>query len=1100
MEELNDIEFLRTLKERGIEVRASEDRLRVNAPVGALTKPMQEELLRRKGRLLTLLTPPPASSAIQSTGAANAPLTYEQEAIWLMERFHPGTVAYSIPEAFFFEFAVDLELLSRSMDYLLQRHEILRCSISEKDGVAYQHVAESFHIPIDFTDLSTIDEALRDAELHALVRQMSRIPFNLSKPPLVRAHLFRLAPARHVAFVNVHHILADRESMDILQHEIEIIYTALAQGRAVDLPPLPIQYMDYAVWEREHSVVLHEQQSTYWKKKLADAPTYLELPFSKPRPSIQTFAGDIEPFFISEQTTAGLRVLALSENASLYMLLLSAFSVLLTRYTGKQDFCIGSPISGRHRTETEPLIGLFVNTVVMRCQPSSANTFRELLKQVRSTALEAYSHSETPFQRLVAELHPERNPGISPLFQIMFALDSLRGETRGVSSQIDTEPGVSKFDLTLQLSEAGGAVGGHFEYRTDLFDRAGIHRFANSFSVLLDSIVHEPDRAISELDLLSATDKQKILIDWNATELDFPRQDAIHTLFEKQVALSPAAIAIEHHSEAITYAQLNENANRLAHHLIATGVRPGECVGICLNRSIRMIESMLAVLKAGGAYVPLDPAYPAQRIRIMLEDSRLAVLITEPEYAPHPLPDFVSTVYRSAESSSIDSMPGINPDRNVGANDLAYVIYTSGSTGRPKGVAIEHHSTNSFLHWAMQTFSAASLQYVLASTSICFDLSIFEIFLPLSIGSTIVLAENALEIAELEAVDKITLINTVPSTMAALIKARLVPQTVRCINLAGEALSASLVRQIEEQLPQAEIFDLYGPTETTTYSTFTQRSADALPTIGRPLANTRIYLLDDHLQPVPIDVPGQIFIAGEGVARGYLHRPDLTAERFVHLSHLPHQDRAYQTGDLARYRQDGNIEYLGRIDQQVKIRGFRIEPGEIESVLREHVQVEDAIVLVHLDAALGNSLIACVMPKGIADIDTAELVRWQRERLPAHMVVSHIQIFASFPLTPNGKVDRKTMATTIESSAKQIAEYTAPRNPLEQKLVAIWESNFERAPIGIDEDFFAIGGHSLLALRVFSDIEKLLGKTLMLSLLLHAPTIRQLASLIQERD
>jgi amino acid adenylation domain-containing protein len=1100
MEQLSDLEFLRTLKERGIDVKASDGRLRINAPVGAVTKPLQEELLRRKSQLLALLTQSQAPSPRGAERSAKLPLTYEQEAIWLMERFHPGTPAYSIPEAFLFEFPVDRELLSKSIDYLLQRHEILRSTIAEEDGQAYQTVAETLHVPIGFTDLSMMEASYRDEEMLKLIRQMSRIPFELKQCPLIRCHLFRLAPTRHVAFVNVHHILTDRESMDILQYEIAVIYGALASGRAIDLPPLPIQYGDYAIWERIHSVRLHDKQSEYWKNKLLDVPTHLELPFSRPRPSTQTFAGDNEPFIIPTSLAAELRKLAQSHNASLYMLLLAAFSALLTRYTGKHDFCIGSPISGRNLTETERLIGLFVNTVILRCQPASEQPFRELLKQVRDTALEAYSNSDIPFQRLVAELHPLRDPGSSPFFQIMFALDSLRDKGPGDSSQIDTEPGVAKFDLTLQLSESGGAITGHFEYRTDLFDRDSIRRFGDSFLVLLESIVSDPDRAIGTLDLLPNTEKRKILVDWNATALDFPRDASIHQLFEQQVAKTPGATAIIHRANKISYEELNRNANRLAHYLISNGVHSGVCVGICLNRDITMIEAMLAVIKAGAAYVPLDPAYPAARISFMIQDSGLSVFIASRDRAAQDLPASVLRVTPESEADSINAMPDVNPKVAFKGDDLAYVIYTSGSTGQPKGVAIEHHSAVSFLYWAMQTFPAAFIEFVLAATSICFDLSIFEIFLPLSTGNTIVLAENALELPYLDAASKITLINTVPSTMSSLMKADLVPKTVRCINLAGEALPVSLVRHIEEQLPDARIFDLYGPTETTTYSTFTQRHAEECATIGRPIANTRIYLLDDCLQPVPVEVPGQIFIAGEGVARGYLNRAELTTEKFVRLADMPHQDRAYQTGDLARYRADGNIEYLGRIDQQVKIRGFRIEPGEIENAIRSHADVEDAVVIVQTDATLGNSLAACVVLKVGAVLDTAELVHWQREMLPQHMVVSHLELFSSLPLTANGKIDRKAIASRIGIEGQQSAELSPPRDDLERQLVSIWERNFQRTPIGIDEDFFAMGGHSLLALRVFSDIEKQLGKTLMLALLLHAPTIRQLATLIRAQD
>jgi amino acid adenylation domain-containing protein len=1107
LNDLNDLDFLRTLRERGIEVRAGEGRLRINAPAGAVTKALQEELLRRKSQLLILLDPAASPQLVHHAGATTVPLTHAQESIWLVERFYPGTPAYSIPEAFLLDMPVDREILREAMRQLLGRHEILRSYIREINGQAVQQImpeTDEMALPLGYTDLSPLDEAAREAALHTQIRQMARIPFDLMQSQLqsllIRCHLFRLTPSRHVAFVNVHHIISDRQSMEILQREIGILYLALASKRPHGLPPLPIQFADYAIWERERAPALHTNQFAYWKTKLANTPGHLELPFSKPRPSMQTFAGDIEPFAIPEPLAASLRQLAQSHNASLYMLLLAAFATLLHRYTGKDDFCIGSPISGRNRAETEPLIGLFVNALVLRCQPQPTQTFRQLLHQVRDTALEAYAHSDVSLQRLVAELHPERDPGSSPFFQIMFALDSFPKDAPKGPAQIDTEPGVAKFDLTLQLSESGAAVSGHFEYRIDLFDKGDIRRFDDNFLALLEEIAHKPDEPIAGLNLLSTSERQKILVDWNKTALDFPKTALIHQLFEQQVEKSPQAIAAIHGTQSISYGDLNKRANQLAHLLIARGVKPGICVGICLNRSLSMLVAMLATLKAGAAYVPLDPAYPGQRLQFMVEDSRLAILIAETNtlsFESFASFDKAKVVSIDAEAQAIASQADHNPAVPMRSSDLAYVIYTSGSTGKPKGVAIEHHSTVSFLHWGHATFPDETLRYVLASTSICFDLSIFEIFLPLSTGHTVVIAENALEISRLPAAQQITLVNTVPSTMAALLKADAVPQSVACINLAGEALSVALVNQIHQQLPGAQIFDLYGPTETTTYSTFTRRYADAPASIGRPLANTRIYLLDGNLQLVPIGVPGQIFIAGEGVARGYLHRPDLTAERFIRLDHLQEPSRAYQTGDLGRYLPGGNIEYLGRMDQQVKIRGFRIELGEIESALRSHPQVEDAAVLVQADALLGSSLTACILAKDKQPIDTAELIVLQRRTLPAYMVVTQIHLLDSFPYTPNGKVDRKTMGASLERPVAGEAQQTAPRNPLERELVEIWEACFERTPIGIDEDFFALGGHSLLALRLFSEIEKRLGKTLMLSLLLHAPTIRQLAILIR---
>jgi amino acid adenylation domain-containing protein len=569
-------------------------------------------------------------------------------------------------------------------------------------------------------------------------------------------------------------------------------------------------------------------------------------------------------------------------------------------------------------------------------------------------------------------------------------------------------------------------------------------------------------------------------------------------LFARQAASAPNATAIICGAETITYAELNDRANQLAHFLLRRGLKQEECVGICMKRSISMIVAMLAVLKAGGVYLPLDPAYPPQRLETMLNDSRTRIVCSEGEVLTRLTLGEHEIISTDAEAKAIEQMSRSNPAVDVHPNNLAYVIYTSGSTGQPKGVAIEHHSTVSLLHWGRTTYTPSELARVLASTSICFDLSVFEIFLPLSWGHAIVLVDDILQLAQASAVSRPTLINTVPSAMTALLAAGGIPNSVLCVNLAGEPLSTSLVKRIEERIPSVRIFDLYGPTETTTYSTFARRRSSAPATIGRPLANTQIFILDAYFKPLPPGVPGQIFIGGEGVARGYLHHPELTAERFLTIEDLPTAGRLYQTGDLARYRHDGSIEYLGRMDQQVKIRGFRIELGEIENVLRQHPKVKDAVVVMQRDAALDSSLAAYVTASSRPPYP-AELLAFQRQYLPSSMVANEIVVLNHLPLTPNGKVDRKAlMERRIDATEKAVVP-DAPLTDIERKLVSIWEKHFNRSPIGIDEDFFALGGHSLLAFRIFSEIEKRLRAPLLLSLLFRAPTIRLLATEIERQ-
>ncbi|MBT9332216.1 non-ribosomal peptide synthetase [Paracidobacterium acidisoli] len=1100
--DLTDLQFLELLRQRNVELRSSDGRLRVSAPPGVLDAELQAELVRRKGWLLDHLkrnaTARPLPPLEPRRPDQPVPLTFAQENIWLVDRFHPGNVAYNMPEAFLIEDEVDPAIFQTAVDGLVARHESLRTSVRTVHGEAMQSIAAWLSTPSGFTDLSDLHGEEQDRQLHEALREAVRQPFFLDHPPLIRFHLFRLARKRHVAFVNVHHIVADQWSMGILRSELIRFYAAAVNHSVPELAPLPIQYGDYAVWERQAPGNRIEEQIRYWKDRLRDAPVHLELPFSRRHLPMLSFAGATHPFTVSADTLRALRSLARAENASLYMTLLTTFAVLLYRYTGKEDFCIGSPVTGRSRTETEPLIGMFVNTLVLRCDLQGRPGFRELLRRIRETALGAYANKDVPFQRLVTELRHEREAGTSPLFQIMFALDSFMQPGTAAFVQVDTDPGIAKFDLTLQLTELPDSVSGWFEYRTDLFDAADIQNFAACFSVMLDAIARDPETSIADVPLLSAEERHRILVEWNDTAMDFEKGQTLHSLFEEQAERTPDATAARWESQRVSYRELEAHANRIAKTLIDGGVRREDPIGICMKRSPAMIAAMLGVLKAGGAYLPLDPAYPAQRLSAMVEDSGCRIVVTDASGAPEWLALTAGVANCEADGEAVAAASDARPEIAVNGGSLAYVMYTSGSTGRPKGVAIEHHSVVSLLHWGGEAFSRELLSGVLASTSICFDLSVFEIFLPLSQGGMVILADDLLQLPELAAREEVTLVNTVPSAAAALLRSHALPPSVRCVNLAGEPLTAELVQQLYAKSGVRDVCDLYGPTETTVYSTFARRRPDAAPTIGRPLANTRIYLLDENLQPVPTGVPGQIYIAGEGVARGYLKRPDLTAERFVPLNLLSEPERAYATGDMAKYRANGDIEYLGRMDQQIKLRGYRIELGEIEAVLRQHPAIEDAAVLLQKNAAQGDFLVACVVKRAGIEIDTAELAAHQQRLLPSWMTAGQIAVIDRIPVTQNGKINRGALAASIQIPRDEMRGPQPPRDRLERELVNLWEYCFDRRPIGIDDNFFDLGGHSLLAFRLFSEIQERMGNTFLLSVLFESPTIRQLARKVHE--
>jgi amino acid adenylation domain-containing protein len=820
-------------------------------------------------------------------------------------------------------------------------------------------------------------------------------------------------------------------------------------------------------------------QMAFWRSRLAGASFLLELPFSQQRTVLSSAPPSSFAVPIVPPLNQALQRLAEQQGMPLNTILLAAYAALLHRYTGQDDFCLGVPL---------PLS----QTFILRLQPQPAWPFTDFLQHVHATVIEAHAHVGLPFAELVEELQPESDPSTPPLVQILFSSDPF-GSTP--SSPV-VAPAPLAFDISLRFEIAADqSLSAVFDYRAGLFSTNSIAQFATSFTTILEAIVRDSNRpalTLANLDILSEAQLHQILIEWNQTDLDFPRDASIHSLFEQQAEQSPHAIAVVCADQSISYTDLNRRANQLAHLLLQRGLVSQQCVGICVSRSISMIVAMLAALKAGGAYLPLDPTYPPQRLQAMLDDSGTTIVLTE-DAIIRTIPLRVAHLLRiDTDSSQLALLPDSNPAIPVPSNYLAYVIYTSGSTGRPKGVAIEHHSAVSLLIWARQLFTPAELERTLAATSISFDLSVFEIFLPLLAGATVLLVENVLQLAQAGSSLAPTLINTVPSALAALLATCTLPGSVLCVNLAGEPFPEPLVQLIESQAPQARIFDLYGPTETTTYSTFARRHAAQPATIGRPLANTRIFLLDANLQPVPPGIPGQIFIAGEGVARGYLHQPELTAQRFVSLDHLPGASRAYQTGDLARYSPDGNIQYLGRIDHQVKIRGFRIELGEIETTLRRHPQVVDAIVVVRSDEALGNTLAAFVIASPSA-APIAQLIALQRESLPAHMVVSDIAILDRFPLTPNGKLDRTTLSQRAPTMLDLAASSSETTTDTEEQLTLIWEKQFERSPIGLDEDFFDIGGHSLLAFQIFSEIEQRMHTPLMLAVLLKAPTLRQLA-------
>ncbi|HEX6371570.1 MAG TPA: non-ribosomal peptide synthase/polyketide synthase [Longimicrobium sp.] len=1021
------------------------------------------------------------------------PLSFAQERLWFLDRMDGASALYNVPSALRLSGALDAAAMERALGEIVRRHEALRTTFAEVGGVPAQvvHPFTGFALPVEA--LSGVDEGGREAAAARRVADDAARPFDLAAGPLFRASLLRLADDEHLLLVCIHHVVSDGWSTGVLFRELAALYEAYANGAESPLAPLPVQYADFAVWQREQLAgAALDRQLGWWKERLAGAPALLELPTDFARPAVRTHAGAHEPVALSRELMERLQALGRGQGATLYMVLLAAFQVLLSKYAGSDDVVVGSPIAGRTRRETEELVGFFVNTLALRTDLSGDPAFREVLRRVRDTTLGAYEHQEVPFEKLVAELAPERSTSYSPLFQAVFLMQEGAGAPAALGGLAVRDAGAvrqtSKFDLSLSLAADERGLHGAMAYTTDLFEAATIRRMLGHLHRVLEQVAADADAPLSALELLTPDERALVVGEWNRNDAPVPAGECIHTLFQAQVLRTPDAVAAVHEHDSLTYGELNARANRLAHHLARLGVGPEVRVGICLERGVELLVSMLAVLKAGGAYVPLDPAYPVERLGMIVSDAGSAVLVTQEKLRGLvPGQDGVRTVVIDADAAAIAAESSADPASEARPENLAYLIYTSGSTGRPKGVAIQHASAVAMLAWGWGVYSDDDLSGMLASTSICFDISVFELFLPLARGGRVIIVENALALPSSARAGEVRLLNTVPSAGAALLRSGGIPAGVRTINLAGEPLKQELVDALYALGHVDRVIDLYGPSEDTTYSTFSVRTAGGRANIGRCIANSQGYVLDRGLRPVPVGVVGELYLAGAGISRGYLGRPGLTADRYVPdpIGGIPGA-RLYRSGDKIRWRADGVLEYLGRLDEQVKVRGFRIELGEIEATLRR-CGVADCVVVARADDAGDRRVVAYVVGGPDADALRAAVGR----TLPEYMVPAAFVGMDALPLTPNGKIDKKALpAPEFASSA---AEYVAPGTPTEAAVAAAWAEVLRVDRVGVRDGFFALGGHSLLATRVVSRLREALGVELPLRALFEAPTVAELA-------
>lgn len=1040
------------------------------------------------------------------------PLSFAQQRLWILDQLEPNSAAYNVPTALWMCGTLNVAALTKTLSEIVRRHEILRTVIVTDELGPQQVVLPATQVVIACKDLCHIAVADRRSSAYEAARLEAARPFDLVKGPLLRAVLIKVSEDQHLFVLNAHHIAVDGWSYSVIYAELHKLYRCYNSGQDSDLPELPIQYVDYALWQREFLADDSEAlkaQLAYWQERLSGQLPVLELPTDRVRPAIQSYRGAVYFTKVPATLYEALKQLSRQEGVTVFMAFAAAFDTLLMRYSGQTDLIIGVGVANRRRQELESLVGFFVNTLALRSNLAGDPTFRELLIRVKEDTLGAYAHQDLPIERLLVELNLDRSLSHSPLFQVMLFFQNFPTgsiDLDGLSLQ-PVEPeaintGTSRADLTLFAGENNQQLTLFFEYATDLFDVDTIEAFAGHLVQLLRSIVADPNQRLSQLEILTEGEKQQLLYEWNPTRAELPAARTIHELFLAQVRRSPDAVAISHLGRQLSYGELNQRSDQLAAQLQSAGVKPGTLVGLFIKRSPEMLVALLAILKTGAGYVPMDPGYPMERLTVMLEDSQAQVVVSE-RSLQRQLVTAALTVVLVDEPLAVNLVPAPLAEA-VQPDDTAYVIFTSGSTGRPKGVQIPHSAVVNFLDAVAKRPGMKAGDTICAVTTLSFDIAVLELLLPLSVGARIELADSAtaadgIELARLMETSGTTIMQATPATWRMLLDSGWPGRPGLKMLCGGEALS----RELADRLLKCghELWNMYGPTETTVWST----CAQVLPghgdiSIGTPLTNTEVYIVDQHCQPCPVGVPGELLIGGLGVATGYLARPELTAEKFIADPFGPDADaKLYRTGDLACWHRDGSLHIVGRIDHQVKLRGFRIELGEIESVLCEVAQLEQAVVLCREDRPGDKRLVAYVVTAAGTELDVAALRAHLKTRLPEYMLPSAYVALGSLPHTPNGKIDRRALPAP-EATARATKTYMAPRTAEEEVLAQLWADILGREQVSIDDDFFELGGHSLLATKLIARIQKAFGGEILLRTLFEAPTVAGFADiLLRER-
>jgi amino acid adenylation domain-containing protein len=1067
---------------------------------------------------------------LSATPDSQIALSFGQQRLWYLEQLNPGSALYNIRFTLRLKGKLHIDALRSSLQAIIRRHEILRTTFEDPEGTPWQVIHAELLLPLPIHDLRGVAVSERQQRAEELIQQDAQTPFDLSALPLLRAHLLQLEDEKWLLLFTFHHIIFDGWSLRIFFKELSHCYQAYLKAEEPTLAPLPMQYADYAIWQRKQEQEgIYASQRAYWQKQLQGVPTLLDLPRDYPRPALSNFIGEKLPVRVDLLQTERLRTLARQEDCSLYMVILAIWLTLLYRYSGQDEMVIGTLIANRTNTETEQLIGFLANTLALRIFVGDDPIFREMLRRVREVALDAYEHQDLPFEQVVSLAHPSRETNHMPLVQVMFAFQNttrLQVHLPGLESEYERQwTETAKFDLILDLVEDRRGLHGVLEYSTELFARERMQRMVGHLDTLFGIVTGIPQQRLSDLPLLTETEKHQLIMKWNQTQVDYPQGYCLHQLFEAQVERSPQAIALTSGETQMTYRELNQQANQLAHYLQKLGVGPGTLVGLCLERSLAAVVGMLAILKAGGAYVPLDPGYPAERLAFMLQAAQIPVLVTQQRWLQQFQATSPQTICLDTDWTVIAQQPTENPTCAVNAEDLVYLIYTSGSTGQPKGAGVYHRGFVNLLHWFVGEFGLTSQDRGLLITSVSFDLTQKNIFAPLIIGATLHLMPSEYYdvqvIAQTIREKNITLLNCTPSAFYPFVEDLDTSsfeqlQSLRYLFLGGEAISLRRLQNWRESVHfHAEIVNTYGPTECSDVVAFyrlNQREAfvESSVPLGKPIANTQLFILDEHLHLLPVGAIGELYIAGSGLGAGYINDPALSATRFPsHPFSARPGERLYKTGDLARYLSDGNIEFLGRQDYQIKLRGFRIEPGEIEARLESHPAVRQSVVIVHEDSRGQKRLVAYFVPAQEQCPSVEDLRAHLQRCLPAYMIPTTFIMLAALPLTLSGKVNYQALPDPLltgdgETELANVrpessSAYVSPRNEMEQTIVPIWEEYLGIKAPGVYDRFDELGGDSLMVLQIIARLYNIFLVRLSVRDFMTGPTVANVAATIQKR-